>query len=388
VEGIRRTGKFPSDYEKVQGSKDECKKTASAERKLGQDDPGSKLRRENNGNKNRMVGVYRQCVGNGRILFGRITDFLKLPSLLETLNMNRQSSTQKPPSSKKKIEWLILDSGLELAIEDFKPLENLYINLEVERPPLELYFCLSGKMRRIDQGGENKMVVSAGQVALWFSPELKSKVEYPAGDPIRWVVIRLDSRLLKILPESKPEQIPAFLRGFLFEGKRGFYSYQKKMTASMRMSVYQILNCPYRGFIRKLYLEGKALELLAYAGEDMHSKKLSALRPEEQERVHRAREILVHNLENPPSLLELSRKVGLNDYKLKIGFRQIFGTTAFGYLRRERLEEARRLLEEGKMSVTEVSYSVGYSSLSHFARVFARRFGIKPGSYLAEIRRR
>lgn len=49
----------------------------------------------------------------------------------------------------------------------------------------------------------------------------------------------------------------------------------------------------------------------------------------------------------PPSLLELSRLIGLNDYKLKTGFKEMYGTTVFGYLREQRLEKAYRLLMEG-----------------------------------------
>lgn len=55
------------------------------------------------------------------------------------------------------------------------------------------------------------------------------------------------------------------------------------------------------------------------------------------------------------TLIELSRLIGLNDYKLKKGFKEMFGTTVFGYLREKRLEKAFHLLQEGTMNVTECS---------------------------------
>jgi AraC-like DNA-binding protein len=84
-------------------------------------------------------------------------------------------------------------------------------------------------------------------------------------------------------------------------------------------------------------------------------------------------------MESPPSIIELSRRVGLNDFKLKIGFKAIYGTTVYGLLRDERLEKARLLLEMNSMNVGEVAYSVGYSNPSHFANAFKKKFGINPG---------
>jgi AraC family transcriptional regulator, transcriptional activator of the genes for pyochelin and ferripyochelin receptors len=65
--------------------------------------------------------------------------------------------------------------------------------------------------------------------------------------------------------------------------------------------------------------------------------------------------------------------------KLKQGFRQLFGTTMFGYLHDYRMEMARNLLLEGNMSITTVANTVGYSHLRHFSAAFKRKFGITPG---------
>jgi len=73
--------------------------------------------------------------------------------------------------------------------------------------------------------------------------------------------------------------------------------------------------------------------------------------------------------------------VGLNDFKLKKGFPQIYGTSIYKYLLHHRFDQARHLLEEGRMNVSEVAYAIGYSKLDHFYRSFKKRFGITPGVY-------
>ncbi|MBD2729297.1 helix-turn-helix transcriptional regulator [Nostoc sp. FACHB-892] len=157
-------------------------------------------------------------------------------------------------------------------------------------------------------------------------------------------------------------------------------------TPEMRVALEQIINCPFTGLTKKIYLESKSLELVALKLEQLatrenSSTKVTALKGDDIDRIHYAKEILSQNLDSPPSLLELARQVGLNDYKLKLGFRQVYGTTAFGYLHQQRMEKARQLVLEGQMNVKEVARAVGYTNQSHFATAFRKQFGTNPKSY-------
>ncbi|MEM6612988.1 MAG: AraC family transcriptional regulator, partial [Cyanobacteria bacterium P01_C01_bin.72] len=90
----------------------------------------------------------------------------------------------------------------------------------------------------------------------------------------------------------------------------------------------------------------------------------------------------IDNLENPPSLIELARQVGLNDFKLKRGFREEFGQSAFKYLHDYRLEQAKHLLAQGEMKVQEVALRVGFESRSYFAIAFRKKYGVNPKQYM------
>ncbi|MBD2253834.1 helix-turn-helix transcriptional regulator [Nostoc parmelioides] len=157
-------------------------------------------------------------------------------------------------------------------------------------------------------------------------------------------------------------------------------------TPEMLVALKQIINCPFTGLTQKIYLESKCLELIALKIEQLTNieknyTKAIVLKRDDIARIHYAKEILTQNLDNPPSLLELARKVGLNDYKLKLGFRQVLGTTAFTYLQQQRMEKARQLLLESKMSVKQIARTVGYANQSRFAVAFRKQFGINPKSY-------
>jgi AraC-like DNA-binding protein len=158
----------------------------------------------------------------------------------------------------------------------------------------------------------------------------------------------------------------------------------------MQMVLHQILHCPYQGTIKQMYLEGKVLELAAlqfsqFTEADRSSEHEAVLKADDIERLYHAREILMHQFEHPPSILSLARQVGLNDFKLKQGFRQLFGTTVFGYLREHRLEQAHLLLAEGQLSIQQVARAIGYTHAGYFATAFKRKFGVSPKAYQVKL---
>lgn len=165
--------------------------------------------------------------------------------------------------------------------------------------------------------------------------------------------------------------------------------YKHKITPSMKVILHQILNCPYKKGPRNIYMEGKILEFFAiyfneiiYQRENYNSLKLSN---EDINSIYKAREILDNSIGNPPTLASLSKTICLNEFKLKNGFKEIFGETVYAYVMSNRLETARLLLEERNMQVSEVASHVGYANASHFASAFRKKFGINPGEYLRNV---
>jgi len=70
--------------------------------------------------------------------------------------------------------------------------------------------------------------------------------------------------------------------------------------------------------------------------------------------------------------------VGINEYKLKKGFKETFGTTVFGYLSDTRLDIAKNELLANRKTAGELALELGYSSLQHFSGAFKKKFGASP----------
>lgn len=80
----------------------------------------------------------------------------------------------------------------------------------------------------------------------------------------------------------------------------------------------------------------------------------------------------------PNSIEEIARNAGMSSSSLQRHFRAAFGMTVFEFIRNARLDEARRVLMQDGVSVSEAAYRAGYSNAANFATAFKRRFGISP----------
>lgn len=96
----------------------------------------------------------------------------------------------------------------------------------------------------------------------------------------------------------------------------------------------------------------------------------------ERKRLLAARERLLEDLSAPPTITELAKEVGLNQLKLKRGFRLMFGMGIYSLFQCHRMERARELLCHH--NVTETALILGYSNISHFSAAFRKQFGVLP----------
>jgi AraC-like DNA-binding protein len=155
------------------------------------------------------------------------------------------------------------------------------------------------------------------------------------------------------------------------------------MTPRLFRLLDEILYADVRGAARSLWHEAKALELVALMTDELVETSRARephVSTHDIDRLERVRKCLIEHLATPPSLAELAGVAGFNETLLKNRFRALFGAPVFAYLRQVRMEEARRLLLERHLNVTEVAQRVGYANPSKFAAAFRRQFGMSPSA--------
>lgn len=80
----------------------------------------------------------------------------------------------------------------------------------------------------------------------------------------------------------------------------------------------------------------------------------------------------------------LTGEVGISRAQLHRKMKEMTGLPVSEFIRNIRLEQAVRLLEEQKINVTQVAYTVGFSNLAHFSTVFRKQFGVSPTEYIEQ----
>ena len=160
--------------------------------------------------------------------------------------------------------------------------------------------------------------------------------------------------------------------------------FEQMIYPSLKKIVDEIVSEPVDKTFELFFLRIKAEELicrLLMELEKRDEKHLYALNRQDIQTIYKVKEQMLEQLETPPVIKDLAVLAGMSPSKLKLLFRQIFGNSIFNYYQECRMKEAALLLKEGKLSVSEVGYQLGFTNLSHFSRVFKEHIGMKPKEY-------
>lgn len=278
-------------------------------------------------------------------------------------------------------------SGFDIWITDCMFSKNTRMSC-CESPEVLIFgFFLSGCYQTPLESRKSEFLFSGEQQYMVSVYEPLGIGRVKTGIPLRQISIIIKPEILFPYFEYDMSLLPAGLHKSCSNRSNTLFHHANFITSAMRRAILQILNCPFQGMPRKLFMESRALELIAYQLEQIAEQKSSStadvinINPTDLKQTELARNLLVSSLEHPPSLSELVKAAGMSHPKLNRCFRQMYDMTVFQYLRNERLHQAGNLLERQKLTVTETAFAVGYDSVSHFSHAYKKHFGNSPGNY-------
>ena len=219
------------------------------------------------------------------------------------------------------------------------------------------------------------------------SSQLSQDIILPAQNRCEVVMLQINTEKYSRNVNLESLNVPHELANvFLNKSTSDVFLYQSSYSVNIFETLKQLNNITSEGLVKRFYLESKALELLwmqteHYKIEQLYGYDRALLRKRDIELILQAKDFIRNNIHENLTVGYLARTLGTNETKLKTGFVKLFGNTFGEVLRNERLVKAKILLEEGKMSVKEVAYNVGYTSRSVFARRFREKFGILPSLF-------
>lgn len=280
------------------------------------------------------------------------------------------------------VESVILRPGFMLQFAHVPPGGGFKAGFVVHESPIIFGFMLAGQNScRYEDGAlrNTQRVHGSGSNRITYLPDTRGTLECRGGMHRLGIVVSQEflGPYLSLGRGGIHKELAAALAG-----KKQAFQWTGRADIRKVQCVANIFSDSYSGPLRYLHLETRALELIdlqlsEYLG-TAGCPDFPTLGPQDVRRIKEARELLLRDLENPPSLAHLARIAGINEKKLKSGFKQVFGVPVFEYFRNYRLDLARELLASGAMNVTETGMHIGYRNLSHFSAEFKKRFGMTP----------
>jgi AraC-like DNA-binding protein len=256
--------------------------------------------------------------------------------------------------------------------------KEYHMPMRLGKERVEMHFKLQGRsgVSYLDQ----HLIMTANQQSIFYQRDLEGEYILFPGEESAFFEIELSLPVFKSLVNEDSAFLQQFShqlqtpRHYLWPG------YCMNITPQMHAIIIDMRNTRYTGQMKRLYLEAKMIELflLQVNGYDHQLLHNTHLRRQDTDALHAAKAYIEQHLAEECSILSLAGQVGLNQKKLKQGFKLLFGHTIFGYVSHVRMEKAKQLLLDEQKSVGEVAELVGYQHQQHFAAAFRKKYGILP----------
>lgn len=245
---------------------------------------------------------------------------------------------------------------------------------------LEMHFNLSNQKIGYIHPSSNKDFASpmSGNITFLSAEDNRAKIDFKKDIVYNTFDVHLPVSVLSKY-EGESKAIDQFLNNIQKDTSATIAKGEILIGAKIFGVIEDIKNCIYKGLTRKIYLESKIYELIALSHHNLeYQSEATKLAGADVEKIKYAAQLIRENLDSPFTILELARKVGVNQTKLKEGFKSIFGDTVFGYLQEIRMSKAKNYLTDTSLSIQEISHLSGYQSVSNFSIAFKKIFGYPP----------
>ncbi len=255
--------------------------------------------------------------------------------------------------------------------------------LEIKQ--IQLHFVLKGGLRFSFNENTYFLEAKEDQTLLLFNSQKALPISAELEKDTQWLCLVLSIDGLHALFSEHAKIIP-FLNTETQETK--FYS-QGELSPAMAIVVSQLIENRLHTALKNIYNKGKVYELISLyfnKTEDTDLEQCPYLADDQNIRkIRQAKEIIVAEMNEPPTLEHLAKTIDLPLKRLKEGFKQLYGDSVYGFLFQHKMEFARKLLLSNKYSVGEIGLRVGYSTPSHFIAAFKKKYGTTPKKYLSEL---
>ncbi|WP_430908092.1 helix-turn-helix domain-containing protein [Maribacter sp. 2-571] len=299
-------------------------------------------------------------------------------------------------NAKGTIRFITFDWGVNLLDYDITFMDDVVLQMDAsEYNPIHFAYCLEGycKHRFGNQPESAARTLEQFQSVIITSRDGGYNFGYfPKLEKLAINVIQIGrKKFLNKRLNNVDELNRKLYEVFLDTDHEKAYSFYGTYDLKLADKIGALRKVRAKGMIRVMQIEGLVYEILAMHILD-HDKVVSNKKPKtsllnrELQMVRQVAKKIVKDVSQEYSLDALSVASGLSQAKLQEGFKALYARTVTEYIRHVRLEQARDYMNTTDMNISEIVYSIGFSSRSYFSKIFKRKFGISPSEYQENVR--
>ncbi|MDC6389026.1 AraC family transcriptional regulator [Maribacter sp. PR1] len=308
-----------------------------------------------------------------------------------TLIVNNENATGK-------IQFISYDWGVTLLEYNITFHKDVVFESNYsEFNPIRFYYCLEGQCaHRFKNQPESdiKTIEQFQSVIIANTDETASLGYFSKGVKLAINVIQITRRkFLKKRLNGVEELNKKLYKVFMDTDHEKRFSYFGSYNLKLANKISALRKVRHNnGMIRIMQIEGLVYEILAmhiaqHEKESKSSLPTTSLLRRELKIIRDMANKIAQNVSKDYTLEQLSRASGLSQAKLQEGFKLLYARTVTEYIRHVRLEAARDYLSKSDMNISQVVYSIGFSSRSYFSKIFKNKFGISPSEFQNNVKR-
>jgi len=173
---------------------------------------------------------------------------------------------------------------------------------------------------------------------------------------------------------------------FLDTDHEKVFAYYGSYNLKIAEVVQEIQKIKAKGMLHVMMVEGYVYQILSmhmmqHNKEVMNKRPQTSLLKRELKAIRKYAKKIEKNIAKDFSLEEISAETGLTQAKLQEGFKLLYNKTVTEYIRHARLELARDYIANTEMNISEVVYSIGFTSRSYFSKIFKEKYGLSPSEF-------
>ncbi len=291
---------------------------------------------------------------------------------------------------------VVVSSGNDIAFIsglDFSISKNIFestsdICVTSDEHLIKIHFSLEGAYSYQPLNHINYLVqIPENHCNLFFYPGKQGKDIFNVANTKAFEIYLKPSILRKTLGLEYKSVLAKLHEAISNSSSFVLWDKSKFIPPPIRSTINEIIQCSYKGGIKKIYLESKLkillIDFLIGGHTSKKTKQKSRLVNSDYLALVKVEAHIRNNLKEPLKILDLAEIAGFNTTKLKRDFKKVYGMPVFKYITAQRMEVAKSLIIQDGLSIASASYEVGYANPQHFTTAFKRTMGYLPSELKA-----